>query len=186
MQNREKICPRCGKKVAVSSEELSLHDGVVVCPQCLAVFDDNGVRQAPQPGRVRVASPQPQEPVSDEIHYCHHCGKPLVSDANFCPYCGKRVRGADPAPAEERQEERVEENLPAPQPQQPDAIADDAPTAQEPAVKWTPVYTNYRYREPKWGEGPASIRARLAGYAVIAAQLALLAFIVYKAMLISD
>ena len=182
MLNREKICPRCGKKVAVSSEELSLHDGVVVCPQCLAVFDDNGVRQAPQPGGVRVASSQPQEPVSDEIHYCHHCGKPLVSDANFCPYCGKRVRGVEPVPSDEP----MADLQPEPQQPQDETPASSAPAPKEPAMKWTPVYSNYHYREPKWGEGPASLRARLAGYVVIAVQLALLAFIVYKAVLISD
>ena len=184
MLNREKICPRCGKRVAVSSEELSLHDGVVVCPQCLAVFDENGVRETPQPGRVRVAQsqPQPQATAVDEVTYCRHCGKPLVSDANFCPYCGKRVRGVEPVPSDEPMVDLQ------PEPQQPqyEAPASPAPAPKEPAMKWTPVYSNYHYREPKWGEGPASLRARLAGYVVIAVQLALLAFIVYKAVLISD
>ena len=28
-------CPKCGKKLEVSNEQLIANDGVIVCPQCL-------------------------------------------------------------------------------------------------------------------------------------------------------
>lgn len=28
-------CPKCGKKLDISNEQLIANDGVIVCPQCL-------------------------------------------------------------------------------------------------------------------------------------------------------
>lgn len=52
-------CPKCGKKLDISSEQLIANDGVIVCPQCLL--------QARQPiSKARVAaradSPAPPPP----------------------------------------------------------------------------------------------------------------------------
>ena len=48
-------CPKCGKKLEISNEQLLANDGVIVCPQCLL--------QAHQPiPKARVSSRQQDKP----------------------------------------------------------------------------------------------------------------------------
>ena len=52
-------CPKCGKKLEISNEQLIANDGVIVCPQCLL--------QAHQPipkARVRTRDDNPSQPTT--------------------------------------------------------------------------------------------------------------------------
>ena len=54
-------CPKCGKKLEISNEQLIANDGVIVCPQCLL--------QAHQPipkARVTAREEKPAKPVKRE------------------------------------------------------------------------------------------------------------------------
>ncbi|MBQ7690288.1 MAG: zinc-ribbon domain-containing protein [Muribaculaceae bacterium] len=80
-------CPQCSKRVQVSAEELALHSGAVVCPQCLSVFDASGEIPA---GTTPVRGGKPtQEHLS--YAYCPHCGRKIPQGVNFCPYCGQEL-----------------------------------------------------------------------------------------------
>jgi len=63
-------CPKCGKKLDISNEQLLASDGVIVCPQCLqqarqplprvTVQDrDTSSRSSTPPARTRKATPPP-------------------------------------------------------------------------------------------------------------------------------
>lgn len=75
--------------MAVSQEELVIHDSQVVCPQCLAVCRYDGNRLV-----VRDDSDAPYrhtanvETTKDDSKFCHSCGKQLPAGIRFCPYCG--------------------------------------------------------------------------------------------------
>lgn len=197
----EKTCPRCGKVVVVSAEELAMRNGVAVCPQCLAVFDMDGNVQQPRvnntarqisdnaPETVSAAPhPAPSQasaaPVTEAFRFCPECGKPLPAGVKFCPYCGLRL--AAPAASAPRVQAAMATESPA----VADKPAASAPEENErqlpPAAKWAPVFPTVHYRMRKWGAGPASPRAKFVGYTTIFLLLALFAFIVYQGMLISD
>ena len=76
--------------MAVSQEELVIHDSQVVCPQCLAVCRYiNGalvVRDDSDAPYRHTASVDSSKSVSSK--FCHRCGKQLPSGISFCPYCG--------------------------------------------------------------------------------------------------
>lgn len=178
----EKKCPRCGKIVVVSAEEVAMREGVVVCPQCLAVFDmDGNVRHKAQQGTARhleEASEQSPAPIAaeqDAFSFCHECGKPLPQGIKFCPYCGIKL-GVVPAAV------AADPVVVHDEPQDAPADAEPQPEPEEP--KWTPVYPTYHYQEHKWGTEPASPRARLAGYSIITVLLIVLGVIVYHGWLI--
>ena len=85
-------CPQCGKWMAVSQEELVMHDCQVVCPQCLAICQYEGgalvVRDdsdAPYRHNANASTNAPQHETS---RFCHGCGKQLPAGISFCPYCG--------------------------------------------------------------------------------------------------
>jgi len=50
-------CPKCGKKLEVSNEQLVANDGVIVCPQCLLQ-----ARQPVPKARVQQRSAKPSAP----------------------------------------------------------------------------------------------------------------------------
>ncbi len=186
----ETTCPRCGKVIVVSSEEVAVREGVVVCPQCLAVFDMDGNLHTSQPRHVtRSVSEQPdkrqQQPearrddnTTEPFLYCPECGKPLPGGINFCPYCGIALAAETTAHTTPSQPARQE---------QPAATAPAATTRSKPApaAQWTPVITTLHYQPNKWGTEPANTRTLAAGYTVIAALLVLLVFIIYKGLLIA-
>lgn len=185
-------CPQCDKIMQVSAEEVALHGGAVVCPQCLAVFD--ATDSVPQGTIAR----RPTVRVIEEhlaYEYCPHCGHKIPQGVNFCPYCGtslKAIAGAaTPATA-----------LPEPQlPQQATGIApitppdaakpplDTAPEAAAQQPKWNPILPGYRYAKTGsgWRSGAqrAGVRFTLAALAVIVAELAILAFTIYKINLLN-
>lgn len=187
----EKKCPRCGKIVVVSQEEIAMRDGVVVCPQCLAMFDTDGsLHVSSDTGLSRASQPLTADSATQQAHYCYcpDCGKPLPADVNFCPYCGislKNLTKTTPSPAVAVAQPIVQAEPVVAQPvAMGAAIETGVPVTEAPS--WVPVYPTYHYRKHKWGHGPASLRTRIAAYIIIAALLILFVFIVYQGMLISD
>ena len=107
-------CPQCGKWMAVSQEELVIHDCQVVCPQCLAVCSYEGgvlvVRDdsdAPYRHTAPAAETQPAA-----SRFCHSCGKQLPEGISFCPYCGADLK----APFNGKEPAAVEVTVPKPEP----------------------------------------------------------------------
>ena len=95
------FCPKCGRKMELSADELRAQKGMVVCPQCLTTFkaphfdDDDDELPPPIPVRKRKSQPAPRK--SDaEVRYCNRCGAPLPAGKTVCPAC------ANPKPAPKR------------------------------------------------------------------------------------
>lgn len=112
-------CPQCGKWMAVSQEELLIHDCQVVCPQCLAVCLYEGgelvVRDdsyAPYRHNAAVESDK-----REVTKFCHSCGKKLPEGISFCPYCGVDLSAPFESP-DEKKEEPVQPAAPV-QPKKP-------------------------------------------------------------------
>lgn len=115
-------CPQCSKWMAVSQEELVIHDCQVVCPQCLAVCTyENGMLV------VRDDSDAPYRHTAnagmvkqDNSKFCHSCGKQLPSGISFCPYCGADLKApfdmVQPAPEPEPQPVPEPEPVKVPEP----------------------------------------------------------------------
>ena len=129
-------CPQCGKWMAVSQEELLIHDCQVVCPQCLAVCLYEGgelvVRDdsyAPYRHNAAVESDK-----REVTKFCHSCGKKLPEGISFCPYCGVDLSAPFESPNEKKEEpvqlaapvqskkpvEPVKQEKPAEKPEQPE------------------------------------------------------------------
>ena len=88
--NMELQCPQCGKWMAVSQEELVMHDSQVVCPQCLAVCRyENGALVVRDDSEAPYRHTAVVDTAStDASIFCHNCGKQLPAGIRFCPYCG--------------------------------------------------------------------------------------------------
>jgi len=128
-------CPQCGKWMAVSQEELVIHDCQVVCPQCLAVCHYEGntlvVRNdSDAPYRYNVSvEPTTQH---DSSRFCHSCGKQLPSGISFCPYCGADLN----APFDNAAQSQPAATKPQPAPQpQPAATKPQSAPQPQPASK---------------------------------------------------
>ena len=119
--NMELQCPQCGKWMAVSQEELLMHDSQVVCPQCLAVCRyENGTLVVRDDSDAPYRHTANVDTASNEASkYCHNCGKQLPVGISFCPYCGVDLK----APFSPQQ----------PEPQQP------KPAPEKPAVETKPA-----------------------------------------------
>lgn len=111
-------CPQCGKWMAVSQEELVIHDCQVVCPQCLAVCSYEGgvlvVRDdsdAPYRHTAPVVKTQPKIQ-TETSRFCHSCGKELPEGISFCPYCGADLK----APFDGKKAAAPEATVPKPEP----------------------------------------------------------------------
>ena len=77
--------------MAVSLEELVMHDSQVVCPQCLAVcqYENNKlVARDDSDAPYRHVATVEHNTKRDSSNYCHSCGKQLPAGISFCPYCG--------------------------------------------------------------------------------------------------
>ena len=85
-------CPQCGKWMAISQEELVMHDSQVVCPQCLAVcvYDDGKlvVRNDSDAPYRHTATAK----IQNNTRFCHQCGRELPNGISFCPYCGADLK----------------------------------------------------------------------------------------------
>ena len=185
-------CPQCGKAMQISAEEVALHGGAVVCPQCLAVFDAAG---SVPPGTV--AERVPVRVIEEHLTYgfCPHCGRKIPQGVNFCPYCGQSLREIPAAVTGDNSIAKAE--APAGVVDKPSAKPTAAvSTAAQPdktrvatARAWAPVLPTYRYAKAgvSWRSGKerAGVGFTVCALVVIAAQLALLAFFIYKVSLIS-
>ena len=122
-------CPQCGKWMAVSQEELVMHDSQVVCPQCLAVcrYIDGALV-------VRDDSDAPYRHIAnvdsskhDRGKFCHSCGKQLPSGISFCPYCGADLSAPFDKTGKTQSVTNVKQPAPAP--------VQEAPKPQPAATK---------------------------------------------------
>ena len=184
-------CPQCNKTMQISAEEVALHGGAVVCPQCLAVFDASGNVPA---GTVaeRVTVRVVEEHLT--YGYCPHCGSKIPQGVNFCPYCGHSLKdiSAPSADAPTFADKVVTPAIATPVasdlPDEPSAAPADN-TRVAPPNAWNPILPSYRYAKGhmSWRSGNAKAGTwfTLGALVVIAAQLALLAFIIYKVSLLN-
>ncbi len=77
-------CPKCGKKMDLSSEVLINSDYKVICPQCLSQLHIVGdYAYIPDDSLHLDASVEPSRTIS-----CPKCGHETKSNAHFCPNCG--------------------------------------------------------------------------------------------------
>lgn len=183
----KKTCPNCGKELDVSLEEVTMREGVVVCPQCLSVFDmDGNTRDNDEPqGEVRKPQGQPASEAGDTFSFCPECGHSLPAGVNFCPYCGTKL-------SQLRRAQATAATVNAPEPQAggaetakvPDETQPEATPQRRSASKPTMMVTNPQVGHRKWGTGEASTRARAAGYTAIVMLLGLLVYIIYQATLV--
>lgn len=186
-------CPQCGKWMAVSQEELVIHDCQVVCPQCLAVCQYEGGQLV-----VRDDSDAPYRHTAnadtvatEKSKFCHHCGKQLPSGISFCPYCGADLKAPfspeepkpepkkpEPAPVQEKKRPVQEEKHPVsqpsytPQPSQQSAMVED---------KLRTMTHRYKSMHPHLHQNGTmpSKTFKLIAYAVIAILLILLIAIIF-------
>ena len=123
-------CPQCGKWMAVSQEELVMHDCQVVCPQCLAVCSyENGAlvvrddSDAPYRHTVNVETPK-----QENSRFCHSCGKQIPSGIRFCPYCGVDLKA--PFDSTQQQASTPQQPEPAPKPVEQPKPVEEKPVRQ--------------------------------------------------------
>lgn len=190
-------CPQCGKWMAVSQEELVIHDCQVVCPQCLAVchYEGNALvvrddSDAPYRYNANV------EPVRQETSkFCHSCGKQLPSGISFCPYCGADLNApfdetpqpvadppkprVEPEPVVEKPQPVVEEKVPEPKAEEPK----QQPTAhvQDKLRSMAPHYRSVHPHIHQNGSKPG-LAFKIFAYCAILILLALLVYIIYAGL----
>ena len=204
-RDMELKCPQCGKWMAVSQEELVIHDCQVVCPQCLAVCQYEGgalvVRDdsdAPYRHNATVESDK-----RDTAKFCHSCGKKLPEGISFCPYCGADLSA--PFEAEAPEPEPVAPREPEPEtPQEPSptsrgsATAPSAPAerqqAPEPAAprqsqprvedKLRTIAHHYSVTRPHPHQQDTmpSQTFKIVAYAIIALLVFLLVYIIFAGL----
>ncbi len=178
--------------LTVSPEELSLRDGMVVCPQCLKAY------QAVEAGTLPLAEvrhAQSSDGAAPSKRFCPHCGQDIGHGINFCPYCGRSLHAAD-VPAAQAVAVRPDAAVPASGPyasrakeessqsssgQSPASTA--SPAQPEVEFDWKPMIPSYRLIQHRQHE-PASLGFQAFAIAVILALLVLLAFIIYHALLL--
>ncbi|MBR1803652.1 MAG: zinc ribbon domain-containing protein [Muribaculaceae bacterium] len=175
----------------VSAEEVALHGGTVVCPQCLTTFDASEMVPTGTEAR-RIAVRVIDEHLT--YGFCPHCGKRIPQGVNFCPYCGKSLKQI---PGEVQPKQEQAQDVAQPVPDEVPAATHKAPatghrsshkkhSSTSEGKKWNPMLPTYRYAGTKRKENQkASLPFTLGALLVIAAQLALLVFIIYKVSLFS-
>ena len=172
----------------MSLEELSLRDGLVVCPQCLTAYQ--AVEQGTLPPQV--SRLEDSTTATHAKRFCPHCGEKIGQGINFCPYCGGNLRDdAASSPddvvktASSREtgihdKEQVSQQG-ANKHRHGNPDKDDEP---QQTFDWKPIIPSYRLAQIRRSE-PASPRFQAFAIATILALLALLAFIVYHASLLN-
>ena len=180
--------------MAVSLEELVMHDSQVVCPQCLAVcLYQNGtlVARDDSDAPYRHIATVDQSTSHDNSNYCHRCGKQLPAGISFCPYCGADLGAPFDKESEAvKQPEPVKETAPAParQPakEQPQpAVVKKRPAAapartdhvEEKLRTMSRHYTSEHPRLHQNGTMPGTA-FKVIAYAIIVLLLALLVYII--------
>jgi len=88
-------CPKCGKKIAVSTQSLISSDYKIICPQCLSQLQIvGGYAYIPrEDGSLQLDASQP----APHDVTCPHCGSTVSSHAHFCPNCGNSMDTGAPA-----------------------------------------------------------------------------------------
>ena len=180
-------CPQCSKWMAVSQEELVIHDCQVVCPQCLAVCSyENGTLV------VRDDSDAPYRHTAnagtvnqDASKFCHSCGKQLPSGISFCPYCGADLKAPFDVVQPEPQPQPVPSPAPEPKKQPEPVVVEERPAVQRPSSsqvedKLRTMPHRYNSMHPhlhQHGTMP-STAFKVVAYVVIAILLILLVWII--------
>ena len=78
-------CPKCGKKMDLSTEVLINSEYKVVCPQCLCQLHIVGdYAYIPNESLDLDSTVEPSRTIN-----CPHCGHEASTGAHFCPNCGK-------------------------------------------------------------------------------------------------
>ncbi len=196
-------CPQCGKWMAVSQEELVIHDCQVVCPQCLAICHyESGalvVRDDSDAPYRHTASVSTEAPQHESSRFCHSCGKQLPAGISFCPYCGADLNAPFDEPKPEAPIQPVPEvkpvaPTPAPvqaqaQPQQPapakerpkrEPKAEPKPTSNHVEDKLRTMTRHYSSAHPHLHQNGTmpSTAFKVVAYVIIALLLALLVYII--------
>ena len=200
-------CPQCGKWMAVSQEELVIHDCQVVCPQCLAVCQYEGgalvVRNDSDAPYRRNAAVEIDKTPQNKT-FCYSCGKKLPEGISFCPYCGADLRApfdaaapepvvVEPKPAVQQKPEPKPEPVSKPEPRQPEEATalrskpQETPrTHNEPGLedKLRTINHHYSIAHPhpqQHGTMPGTA-FKIVAYTVIGLLLALLVYIIYAGL----
>ncbi len=196
----ELVCPQCSKQLQVSAEEVALHGGAVVCPQCLTVFD------ASEHVPAGTVAERPVRVIEEHLTYgyCPHCGRKIPQGVNYCPYCGQELAsvGTDDLAAAEATESQPAEAGSAPEAETKHSGGEHSKSSSHGSGsshskshhsskgrhsstrEWQPVMPSYRYAKMRdgWHSGreKAGPLFTVVAWLVIGALLALLAFIVRK------
>lgn len=180
----------------VSDEEVALHGGSVVCPQCLAVYTVGDVDVSPDAVIASRTATATEPAIS--YGYCYSCGKKIPAGINYCPFCGKSLsQEAIAAMQQQQQQQQVAASRPAatqvaattataqPKAKGGDTQPDDAAKASS-DIDWKPFLPTYHFsvadRQAQREKHRASRTFTFVALVIIVAQLALLAFIIHKAM----
>ena len=86
------ICPKCGKKMDLSTEVLINSDYKVICPQCLCKLQIVGDYAYIPHDRLEL------DTTVETFHSinCPKCGHEASTGAHFCPNCGASFDSSDP------------------------------------------------------------------------------------------
>lgn len=189
-ENMELKCPQCGKWMAVSQEELVIHDSQVVCPQCLAVCrlegDELVARDDSQTLTRR--SVNVTEVNRANTKFCHSCGKQLPSGIQFCPYCGVDLRApfsptqqqvqAEPEPKPEPK--RAEKPKPEPKKEPAEPVHQATTSNVEDKLRTIKHYNGTSIHGQLHQRGTkASPLFKVVAYTIIVALIAILVAIIY-------
>ena len=88
-------CPKCGKKMDLSTQVLINSDYKVICPQCLCELQIVGdYAYIPHESLELDTSVEPSHTIC-----CPKCGHEANSNAHFCPNCGTSFDAPETVPA---------------------------------------------------------------------------------------
>ena len=88
-------CPKCGKKMELSTEVLINSEYKVICPQCLSELQIVGdYAYIPHQSLDLDTSVEPSRTIC-----CPTCGHEASTNAHFCPNCGASFDAGTPKPA---------------------------------------------------------------------------------------
>lgn len=177
----ERRCPQCGKLTQVSDEELALHGNVVVCPQCLTVYDVNDGALTASEARERRRQAVAAAPA---MRYCPACGTRLQEGMRYCPQCGMQLQswsGQAPA-AVPHPDARVSAEPPR---DSGNAAQEQAPDGEKEEGNFHIPFMPYRFNSATFGslfpKPRASKRMQAVAYTVILLLLGLLVAIIIAA-----
>ncbi len=116
-------CPKCGKKMDLSTEVLINSDYKVVCPQCLCQLQIVGdYAYIPSDTLQLDTTIEPSHTIN-----CPKCGHEASSNAHFCPNCGSNFDEPSPVPSAALDEAPQDVTvLPPPLPGGGDPLYDEA------------------------------------------------------------